>query len=743
MFVKANVVLKTVMTIAIVLTITTSAQVFAQSTKDLMEMSLDDLLNMDVTTASKTSQKASEAPSIVSVITAREIKNMGARNIVDVLRTVPGFDLTAHDSRPNHEISIRGMKNLNKVKIMINGHSLAGTDGYIGAAFDGIPLASIKQIEIIRGPGSALYGAGAFIGVVNLILKDGNNSQSALAMEGGSYSSWYPTGQFAYAKGDFSAYVYGDFFQTDGFKKTITEDNQPFGPMGSSIPGPMNNDKDYVSTQMNLNYGNFSLHGYLNKLETNVPIGVTKALTNDNKYDRVYGYAELGWNKPMMEKGNLQLKAYYDYASRTDMFELFSEETASLMTNMGGGGFPEGVGVMAGPRNKNSVIGSEVTLDYQLSPIFQIVSGLSFENHRQYDVEHYANHNVTGAPLVVNGVTYPPFPFIYFPAGMTNISETGNWSINTDRTITAGYAQTSFDLKQLFNMKYGKAWSLVTGVRYDNYSDVGSTVNPRAGIVFSPSEKLYFKALYGKAFRAPSFLEMYARGNPSTLGNSNLKPEKVSTFEAQCGYDLSKNVRSSVTYFNTNTEDIIIMAPGPVAGGPEVYSNLGTVEASGVETELKVGLSANRYAYVNATYQNLKNSTNEVIYDSLGTSYSQRNYNPGGIPEIYGNLGINTDLGNNILANIWINYVGERTRSEEKVYSGLTLATADQRSSIKARTLLNASVTFHGFIPRTELQMSGYNLSDSDYRDPEWNGVLDNDIPREGRSFRARLSYAW
>jgi len=272
---------------------------------------------------------------------------------------------------------------------------------------------------------------------------------------------------------------------------------------------------------------------------------------------------------------------------------------------------------------------------------------------------------------------------------------------------------------------------------------VQSRSAPESGLVFTPNDKLYMKALYGKAFRAPAFLELYARGNPSTLGNPDLKPEKISTFEAQLGYNFSKRVRSSVTYFNTNTEDIVVMAPGPVVGGPEVYSNMGSVQASGIETELRVGFSTTRYAYLNATYQSLRNTTNAIIDDGLGTSYSQLDYSPGGIPQVYGNIGINSDITKNVTANFWINYVGKRERSEEMTYLGLSLATADQRSTISARALLNATMTLHSFVPGAELQLSGYNLANTDYRDPEWNGVLTDDIPREGRSFRARMTFAW
>ncbi len=91
-----------------------------------------------------------------TVITGEEIKNMGARDIVDVLRTVPGFDLVHELGVTSHQAAVRGMSTpLNlSVKIMMNGHSMASVFNSPHTHFDAMPVANIKQIEIIRGPGS-------------------------------------------------------------------------------------------------------------------------------------------------------------------------------------------------------------------------------------------------------------------------------------------------------------------------------------------------------------------------------------------------------------------------------------------------------------------------------------------------------------------------------------------------------------------------------------------------------------
>ncbi len=108
-----------------------------------LDLSLGELLNLEISIATKSTTTMQEAPSIVSVITGGEIKNMGARNLADVLRTVPGFDATDVLIVPGHQIEVRGMKttrSLNKFKIMRNGHAM----NFGATVFDIFPVANIR-----------------------------------------------------------------------------------------------------------------------------------------------------------------------------------------------------------------------------------------------------------------------------------------------------------------------------------------------------------------------------------------------------------------------------------------------------------------------------------------------------------------------------------------------------------------------------------------------------------------------
>ncbi|TAK09104.1 MAG: Plug domain-containing protein [Candidatus Manganitrophaceae bacterium] len=141
--------------------------------------------------ATKHLQTVREAPAIATVITEQEIRNMGARNLLDILRRVPGFGTTiGHFGRS--EFEIRGIKSLNseRVLFLIDGILVnEAVHGGLAMAMMKMSIDNIKRIEIIRGPGSALHGSDAFIGVVNLVTKQGGDMNGVAVSGGGGVST--------------------------------------------------------------------------------------------------------------------------------------------------------------------------------------------------------------------------------------------------------------------------------------------------------------------------------------------------------------------------------------------------------------------------------------------------------------------------------------------------------------------------------------------------------------------------
>jgi iron complex outermembrane receptor protein len=256
-------------------------------------------------------------------------------------------------------------------------------------------------------------------------------------------------------------------------------------------------------------------------------------------------------------------------------------------------------------------------------------------------------------------------------------------------------------------------------------------------VVYAPVEDLYFKALYGTAFRAPSHGELYFTNNPVVQGNEDLKPEKISTMEGLIGYTLTENMSGRVTYFQNKTEDLIQYGEGGLC------DNIGEIESQGVEAEVKLSFDEQTYAYGNLSYQDVKDTTHATITSEGGQVYTHKDFDLGNYAKWMGNIGVNHDITEKLNVNISLNYVGEKERSEEKMWSGEALVRRDQRDPLDSCLLVNASVTVRNFLKGLELQVSGFNLFDADHRDPDPEGVLANDMPRPGRWFMGRISYAF
>src|SRR5882724_10019899 len=137
------------------------------------DLDLVKLLNVEVSTATKTAESLDDAPAVITVVSHEDIERWGYRTVAEVLDHTVGFYLIDDHILPN--ASVRGMTGglgaeSGVIKVMIDGRSVAyrTTSGnWLGVEL--IPLESVAQIEIVRGPASALYGADAFLGVVNII----------------------------------------------------------------------------------------------------------------------------------------------------------------------------------------------------------------------------------------------------------------------------------------------------------------------------------------------------------------------------------------------------------------------------------------------------------------------------------------------------------------------------------------------------------------------------------------------
>jgi iron complex outermembrane receptor protein len=184
-----------------------------QPARDLTEASLEDLMNIEVTTVSKKEQKLAHAPAAVYVITHEDIRRSGMTSLPDLLRMVPGMQVGQIQGGP-WAVSTRGFNDQysNKLLVLVDGRSVYSPihAGVTWEAHDTL-LEDIDRIEVIRGPGATLWGANAVNGVINIITKAAKDTQGTL-VTAGSGDQGQALGAFRYggslgASGHFRAFV--------------------------------------------------------------------------------------------------------------------------------------------------------------------------------------------------------------------------------------------------------------------------------------------------------------------------------------------------------------------------------------------------------------------------------------------------------------------------------------------------------------------------------------------------------
>jgi iron complex outermembrane recepter protein len=163
-----------------------AAQAIAQSTTDLKQLSVDELLDLRVTSVSKRSQPLSDAAASIFVLTNEDIRRSGANTLTEALRLAPNL-LVARMDTVQYAISARGFNNAigNKLLVLIDGRTVY-TPLYSGVFWDqqDVLLEDVDRIEIISGPGATLWGANAVNGVINVITRSAADTTGTLVVAG-------------------------------------------------------------------------------------------------------------------------------------------------------------------------------------------------------------------------------------------------------------------------------------------------------------------------------------------------------------------------------------------------------------------------------------------------------------------------------------------------------------------------------------------------------------------------------
>jgi len=292
---------------------------------DLMDMDLESLMDLEVTSVSKKPQRQSEAAAAIFVITNADLHNWGVTNIPDALRRVPGLQVARIDAN-KWAITSRGFNSrfANKLLVLIDGRSIY-TPLFAGVYWDmqDVVLEDVDRIEVIRGPGGTLWGANAVNGVINIITKSAGETQGNFiaATAGNEIDGIGTVRHGGHLKNGADYRIYGKYSKyDDGYSSGQSHDDWKLGQVG------FRSDWDQSTRDSYTLQGDF-YQGKTGDM-VNIPVGpagppptTVKSVVDDT--DIRGGNVLLRWKRTLSDTSNFVLQTYYDYVKRDEQVVLY------------------------------------------------------------------------------------------------------------------------------------------------------------------------------------------------------------------------------------------------------------------------------------------------------------------------------------------------------------------------------------------------------------------------------------
>jgi outer membrane receptor for ferrienterochelin and colicins len=495
---------------------------------NLTDLSLESLMQIEVPTvvsASKYEQKVTDAPSSITVITSVDIKRYGYRTLADLLASVPGFYVTY-----DRNYSFLGTSGVNqgdfnsRILLLVDGHRINNNlnDGAaIGTDFI-LDVDLIDRVEVIRGPGSVLYGNNAFFGVINVISRKASDVNGIeTSAEYGGFNSFKLRATYgkSFTNG-VDLLLSGSYYNSDGQRNLFYKEyNTP--AQNNGVAHDLDGDS-FASGFATLSYTDFTLEaGYVTRDKANPTAQYLTAFDTPG-LDTIddHGYVDFKYEHSFPGVVDVTARAYYD----RDSLDI---------------GYPYGT-ANTEEKDTGEWFGTELQLNKRIWDKHIITFGAEYRNDFRQDRETF-DPNV--------GTTYS--------------------DVHDHRQNYGFYAQGDFELV--------KSLHLTAGGRYDQYGDFHRSISPRAALIYNPLEQTTFKAIYGTAFRDPNFLEL---SDPNYTQGIN--PEKITTYELVYEQGFGKYVRTSLSGYYNHLDNLIVFQDGGFANNNAYAKGIeAAVEGSG------------------------------------------------------------------------------------------------------------------------------------------------------------------
>lgn len=642
---------------------------FAQSTDTLFKSSVQEVMKIGVkenynavssSLATRSERTVEETPSVMSVISQKEIEAWGCRDLADILRLVPGFEFGV-DVNSLYGFGFRGIWAYEgKALIMINGLMVNcltyGNSNFFGT----YPAAMIEKVEIIRGPGSALYGGFAEVAVINVLTKKRETSvQSHVGVIGKD---------LAYG-GNISLGI-----QKDATTSLSVQVGSQFSPMSNRTYEDVNGNSFEMGAESSWRkWQHVIVQAQFKKLSVSYNRTQTNWLAQDAAFSLV----------PRNQHGiytheltNFMQSLHLKY--ELPIGDKFLIQPQIEMAN----GNPIAARVNPAAKQAGRVNSTRNASDYWQN---QSVLG------RRYAAElngYYKNKDdeiIIGLGYQINAVE-----------GIGLDGRPGlRFSPNPADTVRAISRDASFALFQY--IRKIKDFNFIVGSRYE-ITPFGNALAPRLGITWN-HKAFHSKVLYGRAFRVPQLFQVFSR---LYFVGEKLKPEITNTIEIETGYQFSENLKASLNAFW-----IDIDSPLTYIGLSSSYQNYGRVGSVGIEGELN-WRNKQHGAFLNFSYMRPTGNTSlDFVSQNQNAFLAMPNLKlNGGFYYQYKKLTFSPTF----------TYLGER--------QGQTLFSAQnttdtkvifQTQSYKALLLLNLNISLRKILKHLDLSLQIHNLTNSPY----------------------------
>ncbi len=639
---------------------------------DLSGMTIEDLAKLKVDAvygASKFLQKAADAPAFVTVVTAEEIQKYGYRTLADILRSVPGF-YVIYDRNYTY-VGVRGLSRPGdynaRILFLLDGHRVNDTifDGaLVGTEFP-VDVDLMERIEIVRGPSSSVYGAGAFVAVINVITKRGRDLNSVeVSTEAGSWNSYKE--RASYGKrfdNGLEMLLSGTFYDSQGHSRLFfPEFDSPATNFG--IAENADGDQAY-NTFVDLIYRDFDIHVVQESRTKHIPTASFGTVFNDPRTQttdaQVYIDAQY---RHVFGKWETLGRISYDWYGYNGTYIYDYAKT----------------GVPPFTVNKDLANGDWLDLQWDASHLFFKRHSVTLGSELRQDLrQHQANYDVQ--------------PFVSY------------LDDHRSARVLGLYLQDEFRLN--------KKLALVAGLRSDWYQRFGNSLSPRLGLVFNPTPNTNIKAIYSRAFRAPSSYENFYADSVGDTGNPSLRPEKIRSYEVDLEHRFGKKFYGTISGFDNRITGLIEHQLDPSTGKP-LYANSGNIRTKGMELELRAQWPAGLEWAISHSIQTSRDlQTGDVLSNA---------------PKQLAKANLSLPLTRHgLFANLEAQYTSERR----------TIAGTDLGGFL----LVNATLLTRRLSKDFDFSASLYNLFNKQYVESGGIEHVQASIPQDGRSFRMKLVY--